>query len=349
MGAGGFCQFFHGRTSPPKGHIMTEATLDVVGIGNAIIDLIAHAEDDFLEQHALAKGTMTLIDEPTAERLYAAMGPATRASGGSAGNTIAGLGSLGARCGYIGKLRDDDLGAAYSHDLLAAGVRFTTAMASEGPATARCIIFVTSDAERTMNTYLGACVNLTADDIDEPLVAAAKITYLEGYLYDEPHAKEAFHRAADIAHAAGRKVALSLSDAFCVERHRDGFLDLVANRVDILFANESELLALFEGDDFDAALDRVAALVDLAAVTLGPRGSVVAQGGERIASPAAPIERVVDTTGAGDLYAAGFLYGLTCDLPLAECARIAGLAAAEIISHFGARPETPLREFARLG
>ena len=328
---------------------MTEATLDVVGIGNAIIDLIAHAEDDFLEQQQLAKGGMTLIDEPTAERLYAAMGPATRASGGSAGNTIAGLGSLGAACGYIGKLRDDELGAAYRHDLLAGGVSFTTAMATDGPATARCIIFVTSDAERTMNTYLGACVNLTADDIDAGLVSSAKITYLEGYLYDEPHAKEAFHRAADLAHASGRKVALSLSDAFCVVRHRADFLDLVANRVDILFANESELLALFETDDLDAAIAGVAKKVDLAAVTLGAKGSVVVRrGGERINSPAAHVERVVDTTGAGDLYAAGFLYGLTRDLPLAECARIAGLAAAEVISHFGARPETPLREFAAL-
>lgn len=327
---------------------MTEATLDVVGIGNAIIDLIAHADDSFLTEHQLAKGAMTLIDETTAERLYAAMGSATRASGGSAGNTIAGLGSLGAACGYIGKLRDDELGAAYRHDLLASGVRFTTPMASEGPSTARCIIFVTSDAERTMNTYLGACVNLTTDDIDEALVASAKITYMEGYLYDEPHAKAAFHRAADIAHAAGRKVALSLSDSFCVERHRADFLDLVANRIDILFANDGELRALFETDDLQLALDRVATMVDLAAVTLGGEGSVIVRGGERVKSPAARIERVVDTTGAGDLYAAGFLYGLTRDMPLAECARIAGLAAAEVISHFGARPETPLREFAGL-
>ena len=327
---------------------MTEATLDVVGIGNAIIDLLAHAEEAFLVEHNLARGAMTLIDEPSAERLYMAMGPATRVSGGSAGNTIAGLGSLGATCGYIGKLRDDELGAAYRHDLLAAGVRFNTAMATDGPATARCIIFVTSDGERTMNTYLGACVNLTAADIDADLVSSAKITYLEGYLYDEPHAKEAFHRAADLAHAAGRKVALSLSDAFCVVRHREGFLDLVTNRVDILFANESELLALFETEDLDTALGKVAGLVDLAAVTLGAQGSVVVAEGERITSAAARVERVVDTTGAGDLYAAGFLYGLTQNLPLAECARIAGLAAAEIISHFGARPETPLRNYAGL-
>lgn len=327
---------------------MTEATLDVVGIGNAIIDLLAHADDKFLERHQLARGAMTLIDEATAENLYAAMGPVTRASGGSAGNTIAGLGSLGAACGYIGKLRDDELGAAYRHDLLAAGVRFTTAMATDGPATARCIIFVTSDGERTMNTYLGACVNLTADDIDEALVASAKVTYLEGYLYDDPQAKAAFHRAADIAHAAGRKVALSLSDAFCVERHRADFLDLVENRVDILFANETEVASLFQSNDLDSALARLATMVDLAAVTLGAEGSVVVRGDERIKSSAARVERVVDTTGAGDLYAAGFLYGLTQDQPLAECARIAGLAAAEVISHFGARPETPLREYAGL-
>lgn len=327
---------------------MTEATLDVVGIGNAIIDLLAHADDKFLERHQLARGAMTLIDEATAESLYAAMGPVTRASGGSAGNTIAGLGSLGAACGYIGKLRDDELGAAYRHDLLSAGVRFTTAMAADGPATARCIIFVTSDGERTMNTYLGACVNLTADDIDEALVASAKVTYLEGYLYDDPQAKAAFHRAADIAHGAGRKVALSLSDAFCVERHRADFLDLVQNRVDILFANETEIASLFQSNDLDSAFAKLAAMVDLAAITLGSEGSVVIRGDERIKSPAARVERVVDTTGAGDLYAAGFLYGLTQDQPLAECARLAGLAAAEVISHFGARPETPLREYAGL-
>jgi len=327
---------------------MTEATLDVVGIGNAIIDLLAHAEDSFLGEQQLAKGSMTLIDEATAERLYAAMGPTTRASGGSAGNTIAGLGSLGASCGYIGKLRDDELGAAYRHDLLAAGVRFATPMAKDGPATARCIIFVTSDAERTMNTYLGACVNLTADDIDAELVRSAKITYLEGYLYDEPHAKQAFHKASDLAHAAGRKVALSLSDAFCVERHRDDFLSFIRERVDVAFANEAELLALFQTDDLDLALQSLSAIVDLAAVTLGQRGSVIVRGEERIASSAAPVARVVDTTGAGDLYAAGFLYGLTRDLPLEECGRIAGLAAAEVISHFGARPETPLRLYAGL-
>lgn len=327
---------------------MTEATLDVVGIGNAIIDLLAHAEDSFLTEHKLNKGAMTLIDEETAERLYAAMGSTTRASGGSAGNTIAGLGSLGAACGYIGKLRDDELGAAYRHDLLASGVRFTTPMAQDGPSTARCIIFVTSDAERTMNTYLGACVNLKTGDIDEALVASAKITYFEGYLYDEPHAKAAFHHAADIAHGAGRKVALSLSDAFCVHRHRADFLDLIANRVDILFANESELLALFETEDRAVALDKIAGMVELAAITLSAEGSIVVRGAERVTSPAAKVERVVDTTGAGDLYAAGFLYGLTRDLPLAECARIAGLSAAEVISHFGARPEVPLREFVGL-
>lgn len=327
---------------------MTDATLDVVGIGNAIIDLLAHADDSFLAEQNLAKGAMTLVDEDTAERLYSAMGPVTRASGGSAGNTIAGLGSLGAKCGYIGKLKQDELGAAYRHDLLAAGVRFTTPMATDGPSTARCMIFVTSDAERTMNTYLGACVNLNADDIDTEMVAAAKVTYLEGYLYDEPHAKEAFHRASDVAHAAGRKVALSLSDAFCVERHRADFLDLIANRIDILFANESELLALFQVEDFDAAIEQLKPMVEIAAVTRSAQGSVAIRGDERVESPAAHVERVVDTTGAGDLYAAGFLYGLTQELPLAECCRIAGLAAAEVISHFGARPETPLREYAGL-
>jgi sugar/nucleoside kinase (ribokinase family) len=320
------------------------AELDVVGIGNAIVDIIGQADDAFLDRHHMRKGAMTLIDEETAEQLYGAMGPAVQLSGGSAGNTIAGLASLGARAGYIGKVRDDALGAVFRHDIVSAGVRFPTRSADDGPATARCFIFVTPDAQRTMNTYLGACADLGPEDVDSELVGSAAITYLEGYLYDPPRAKAAFHRAAEIAHAAGRKVALSLSDRFCVERYRAEFRKLAELHIDYLFANESELTALFE-TDLDGALSRVASVVEIAAVTRGPAGSVIAAGLSRIAVDAAPVERVVDTTGAGDLYAAGFLFGLARGKPLDECGRLASLAAAEIISHYGGRPEAPLARY----
>ena len=323
------------------------AALDVVGIGNAIVDIIDDTDDAFLERHGMAKGGMALIDEAQAEAIYAAMGPAIELSGGSAGNTIAGLASFGAACGYIGKVRDDQLGAVFRHDITAAGVRFTTPAATEGPATARCLILVTPDAQRTMNTFLGACVNLTPDDIDAELIASARITYLEGYLYDPPHAQEAFRKAASIARGAGRKVALSLSDSFCVERHRDAFLDLMRN-VDVLFANEAEITALFQ-TDFDGAVRAVGGRTGLAAITRGPAGSVVVAGGEVIAVPAAPVARVVDTTGAGDLYAAGFLRGLTTARALADCARLGHIAAAEVIGHYGGRPETPLAELVKVG
>lgn len=323
------------------------AALDVVGIGNAIVDIIDDTDDAFLERHGMAKGGMALIDEAQAEAIYAAMGPAIELSGGSAGNTIAGLASFGAACGYIGKVRDDQLGAVFRHDITAADVRFTTPAATEGPATARCLILVTPDAQRTMNTFLGACVNLTPDDIDAELIASARITYLEGYLYDPPHAQEAFRKAASIARGAGRKVALSLSDSFCVERHRDAFLDLMQN-VDVLFANEAEITALFQ-TDFDGAVRAVGGRTGLAAITRGPAGSVVVAGGEVIAVPALPVARVVDTTGAGDLYAAGFLRGLTTARALADCARLGHIAAAEVISHYGGRPETPLAELVKAG
>ena len=323
------------------------AALDVVGIGNAIVDIIDDTDDAFLERHGMAKGGMALIDEAQAEAIYAAMGPAIELSGGSAGNTIAGLASFGAACGYIGKVRADQLGAVFRHDITAAGVRFTTPAATEGPATARCLILVTPDAQRTMNTFLGACVNLTPDDIDAELIASARITYLEGYLYDPPHAQEAFRKAASIARGAGRKVALSLSDSFCVERHRDAFLDLMQN-VDVLFANEAEITALFQ-TDFDGAVRAVGGRTGLAAITRGPAGSVVVAGGEVIAVPALPVARVVDTTGAGDLYAAGFLRGLTTARALADCARLGHIAAAEVISHYGGRPETPLAELVKAG
>ncbi len=323
---------------------MATSSLAVVGIGNAIVDIIAHADDAFLTAQGMAKGGMALIDEAQAEALYALMPPALEMSGGSAGNTIAGLASLGSKVGYIGKVRDDVLGKVFRHDLTAAGVVFPTPPATAGAATARCLILVTPDAQRTMNTFLGACVQLGPDDIDPELVRSAQVTYLEGYLYDPPHAQQAFHLAADIAHGAGRKVSLSLSDAFCVGRHRDAFLTLVDHHIDVLFANEAEITALFQ-TDFKKAIAAVRGLAEIVAVTRGAEGSVVVTADDVIEVPAAAVSRVIDTTGAGDLYAAGFLHGMTQRLSLAECARLGGLCAAEIISHYGARPETPLAGF----
>jgi sugar/nucleoside kinase (ribokinase family) len=326
---------------------MTTASLDVVGIGNAIVDIFAHADDAFLAAHAMVKGGMALIDEARAEAIYAAMGQGPEVSGGSAGNTIAGIASLGGRAGYIGKVRDDSLGKVFRHDITSAGVEFPTPAASDGPATARSMILVTPDAQRTMNTFLGACVNLGPADIDADLIARARVTYLEGYLYDPPLAQEAFRQAARIAHESKRKVSLSLSDSFCVERHRAAFLQLVDHHVDVLFANEAEIGALFETPNFDEAVGRLRGMCELAAVTRGAAGSVIVTKDAIIEVPAAPVSRIVDTTGAGDLYAAGFLFGLTHEKPLAECGRLASLAAAEIISHFGARPETPLKDYVR--
>ncbi|GAC1444047.1 MAG: adenosine kinase [Vulcanimicrobiaceae bacterium] len=321
---------------------MTSAAYHVVGIGNAIVDVITTADDAFLERYGMAKGAMTLVDEARAEALYADMGPTTITSGGSAANTIAGIASLGGRTAYIGKVHDDLLGTAFRHDMTSIGATFRTASAATGPTTARCLIFVTPDAQRTMHTYLGACAQLGPADVDADLIASAQITYLEGYLYDEPHAKEAFHRAAEIAHAAGRKVSLSLSDAFCVNRHRDAFLKLVDHHVDVLFANESEITALFETTDVDVAVARVRELTDLTAITRDARGSIVVTHDETIAVPATRVDHVVDTTGAGDLYAAGFLYNLATGASHRACAELASAAAADIIAHVGARPQAPL-------
>lgn len=323
---------------------MTSAAFDVLGIGNAIVDVISHADDAFLRKHALAKGAMTLIDEARAEALYAAMGPGVEISGGSCGNTMAGVASLGGKGAYIGKVRDDQLGAVFGHDIRAAGVTFDTAQATEGPATARCLILVTPDAQRTMNTYLGACTRLGPADIDVARVAAARVTYVEGYLWDEPAAKQAVLKAFDAAHAAGRQVSITLSDSFCVDRYRAEFLELVRSKVDILFANEAEIKSLYQVDDFDKAVTAARKDAKIAAVTRSEKGSVVVKGGETHAVPAAPVGRVVDTTGAGDLYAAGFLFGLTHGKPLPECARLGGIAAAEVISHVGARPGKPLKD-----
>ena len=317
---------------------------DVVGLGNAIVDVIAHAEDACLAAEGMAKGAMTLIEAERAETLYARMGPGVESSGGSAANTMAGIASLGGRAAFIGKVKDDQLGAIFAHDIRAAGVAFRTRPARGGAPTARCLIFVTPDAQRTMNTYLGASVELGPEDVDEALIAAAQVTYLEGYLWDRPRAKDAFRKAARIAHEAGRQVALTLSDPFCVERHRAEFQELVRGPVDILFANEAEIRALWQVRDFDAALAATRGLVQIAALTRSEKGSVVIKGGETHAVPAAPVARVVDTTGAGDLYAAGFLHGFTHGADLAECGRIGALAAAEVITHTGARPLVTLSE-----
>ncbi|HEV2302305.1 MAG TPA: adenosine kinase [Stellaceae bacterium] len=320
---------------------------DVVGIGNAIVDVIAQADDAFIAREGLSKGAMTLIDAGRAEALYHRMGPAIEASGGSAGNTMAGFASLGGKGAFIGKVRDDLLGDVYRHDITAIGVKFDTPAATDGPATARCLIVVTPDGQRTMGTYLGACVELGPGDIDPEVVAAAQVTYLEGYLFDPPLAQAAFRGAAAIAHGAGRKVALSLSDPFCVERHRAEFRHLVEGEIDILFANEAEICSLYETQDFDAAAAQVRRQVEIAALTRSALGSVVLGQGGAHPVAATPVSRVVDTTGAGDLYAAGFLYGLTRGLPLPICGRVGSLCAAEIISHMGARPETDLARLLR--
>jgi sugar/nucleoside kinase (ribokinase family) len=323
---------------------MSRAAYDVVGIGNAIVDVIASADDAFLRRQKLVKGTMTLIDAERAASLYDAMGPAIESSGGSAGNTMAGLASLGGKGAYIGKVRDDVLGGVFRHDITAIGVDYMTPSATDGPETARCLIMVTPDGQRTMGTYLGACVELGPDDVDLELVAAAQVTYLEGYLFDPPQAQEAFRSAARTAHIAGRRVALSLSDPFCVARHRDAFRELVAGEIDILFANEAEICSLYETEDFAAAVEAVRDKVAIAALTRSAKGSVILAGGETYPTAAAPVARVVDTTGAGDLYAAGFLFGLTHGRPLPICGAIGSLCAAEIISHVGARPEVALHQ-----
>jgi sugar/nucleoside kinase (ribokinase family) len=326
---------------------MATATIDVVGIGNAIVDVLVRADDAFLATHGLAKGTMTLIDAARADALYAVMGPGVEESGGSAGNTMAGIASLGGAGAYIGKVRNDQLGEVFRHDITAIGVRFATAPARSGPPTARSFIIVTPDAQRTMNTYLGACVDLGPEDIDHEIIAAAQVTYLEGYLFDPPRAKEAFRKAATLAHTAGRRVSLSLSDPFCVGRHRAEFRDLVAHHVDILFANEAEICSLYETDDFDAATREVRRHCDVAALTRSEKGSVVVTQDHTHMIDAARVARVVDTTGAGDLYASGFLYGLTHGRDLATCGKLGSLCAAEAISHFGARPAEKLAALAR--
>jgi sugar/nucleoside kinase (ribokinase family) len=327
---------------------MADARFDVLGIGNAIVDVIARTEDDFLIRHNMRKGSMQLIDEAQAARIYDAMGPAVEVSGGSAANTIVGAAGLGVRAAFIGKVKDDELGRVFAHDIRAAGVSFATPPASAGPSTARCYVLVTPDGERTMNTYLGAAQDLHPNDIDADTVALAQIVYLEGYLWDPPHAKEAFLKAAKIAHDAERDVALTLSDAFCVDRYRAEFLDLIrTGTVDLVFANERELHSLYLTADFDAAVSALRNDARAAVVTRSGRGCVVITREETDAVPAYPVERVVDATGAGDLFAAGFLVAIARGADYRTAARLGALAAAEVIQHLGARPEASLKDLAR--
>ena len=315
---------------------------DVVGIGNALVDVIAHHDDLFIETHGLVKGSMTLIETDRAVSLYRSLGGAVEMSGGSAANTMTGVASFGSKAAYIGKVAADDLGEVFGHDLHAVGVVFPNPLQTSDVPTGRCLIVVTPDAQRTMNTYLGISSLLSPDDVDEAVVAAGKVVYLEGYLWDRAEAKEAYRKAARVAHAHGGEVSLTLSDSFCVDRHRDGFLDLVASDVDILFANEDELLALYEATTFADAVAAVRRDVHVAAVTRGKVGSVVITRDDIIEVAAEPVHEVIDTTGAGDLYAAGFLHGYTQGMPLAQCGRLGSIAAAEVIGHVGARPLVPL-------
>jgi sugar/nucleoside kinase (ribokinase family) len=326
---------------------MTARRFDVLALGNALVDVLAHTEEDFLVRQKLVKGSMQLIDEARAEYLYASMGPTTMVSGGSAANTIAGVASLGARGAFIGKVKADDLGDIFAHDLRSQGIAFDVSPARDGPGTGRCFILVTPDGERTMNTFLGAGQGLTAADVDEAAVAAASIVYLEGYLWDPPGAKEAFIAASKVAHASGAKVALTLSDSFCVDRYRAEFLELVqVGLVDILFANESELTSLYMTADFDTALTALRDEGVLAAVTRSEKGALVVTRDATVTVPAHPIRRLVDATGAGDLFAAGFLVGLTRGQDLRDAARLGTLAAAEVIQHMGPRPQRNLAELA---
>jgi len=317
---------------------MTEPIYDVLGMGNAMVDVIAHAAESRLDELGIVKGAMHLIDEDRAVEIYAGMGPGIEMSGGSAGNTMAGIASLGGRGAFIGKVRDDQLGDVFAHDLRSIGVSFEVARATAGPATGRCLILVSPDAQRTMNTYLGAGRSLGPEDIDPATVASAAVVYVEGYLWDTDAAKAAVLKAFDAAHAAGRLTSLTLSDPFCVDRFRGEFRDLVTNHLDIVFANEAEIMSLYEVDSFEAAMARARREEKVMVLTRSERGSVVVRGDETHRIDAEPVARVVDTTGAGDLYAAGFLYGFTKGLPLGECARLGGIAAAEVISHVGARP-----------
>src|SRR6476659_5075079 len=326
---------------------MAEAKFDVLGIGNAIFDVLVQTDEKFLVDHGMIKGGMSLIDEARAASIYRDMGPAAAMSGGSAANTIVGIANFGARAAYVGKVKDDQIGKLYSHDIRAAGAAFETKPASAGPATGCSYILVTPDGERTMNTYLGAAQDLNPSDIDDAQIAASSVVYLEGYLWDPKNAKEAFVKAATIAHSAGRQVALTLSDSFCVDRYRDEFLDLMRKgTVDLVFANEAELHSLYQTSDFDTALKQLRADTKLGVVTRSEKGCVVAAKDGVVAAPAFPSDRLVGTTGAGHLFAAGFLFGLVRNASYESAGRLGALAAAEVIQHIGARPQVSLKELA---
>jgi sugar/nucleoside kinase (ribokinase family) len=325
---------------------MPAPSLDVIGIGNAIVDVIVRTEDAFIASHGLAKGAMILVDQAQGEKIYASLGVGVEMSGGSAANTMAGIASFGGKGGYIGRVRDDQLGEVFRHDIRAAGVTFESKSAKMGASTARCLVMVSPDAQRTMATFLGACAEFGPEDLDHALIASAKVAYLEGYLFDRPSAKRAFVEAAKVAHEAGAKVSLTLSDSFCVERHKPEFRALVADHIDILLANEAEILALTEAATFEEAVATARGACEIAAVTRGAKGSVVITQDGIIEIPVQPVDQLVDTTGAGDLYAAGFLYGYTQGFDLARCGAHGSLAAAEIISHIGARPAVSLKSLA---
>jgi len=327
---------------------MADAKYDVLGIGNAIFDVLVKTDEKFLAHHGMTKGSMALIDEARAASIYRDMGPATTMSGGSAANTIVGLASFGARAAYVGKVKQDEVGKLYTHDIRAAGVTFDTNPATDGPATGCSYILVTGDGERTMNTYLGAAQALSPGDIDPAEIAGARIVYLEGYLWDPKEAKDAFVKAATIAHSAGRQVALTLSDAFCVDRYRDEFVELMRKgTVDLVFANEAELHSLYQTSDFGTALQALRGDIGLGVVTRSEKGCVVASKDGVVAVPASPISELVDTTGAGDLFAAGFLFGLVRNAGYENAGRLGALAAAEVIQHVGARPQVSLKEQAQ--
>jgi len=317
---------------------------DVVGIGNAIVDVLVQADDDLLDNFELTKGTMALVDEHQAETLYASVGPGLETSGGSAANTLAGVAQLGGRAGFIGRVRDDQLGGIFAHDIRSVGARFDTPAATTGPSTARCLILVTPDAQRTMCTYLGASVGLDPADLDLDLVAQTKVLYLEGYLWDSEEAKAAFIAAAEVARAHGGEVALSLSDAFCVERHRDSFQELVDGHVDILFANEMEITALYKANNFEEAADQVRGRCKVAALTRSELGSVILNGSGTHSIEPFQLGPLVDTTGAGDLYAAGFLHGYTQGQGLDACGRLGSLCAGQVVTQLGPRPQGSLKE-----
>ena len=321
-------------------------TLDVLAFGNALVDVLAFAEDSDLAALGLEKGSMALCDEEESARVYDLMGPAVETSGGSAANTAVGVASFGGRAGFVGKVRDDQLGTVFAHDIRASGVQFDSVPAASGPPSGRCLVLITPDAQRTMSTYLGTAGLLGPDDVTEAAVSSAQYVFVEGYLWEEPSAKQAILKAADLAHAAGRKVAFTTSDAFCVDRNRAEFRELVSTQVDLLFANEDEITSLYETDDFDEVIELVRRDVAVAALTRGPKGSVLVTADRVEEIEAAPVDDVIDTTGAGDLYAAGVLYGVAAGHDLAIAGALGSLAAAEVISHIGPRPEVVLADLA---